>query len=158
MEQKIENQNVTVIYSLNNCKILSFSSIYNKEIEKNNFIHNFTFEINHTRTIKPENNTIEIYLNIIVFLEPEKKTFLGEISTLNIFGINNFDEVIQREGEGFKSPLILMAMFLGLSLSNTRGMLLGKAAGTCLQNAILPVINPTEFILNSEQKKIKNIE
>ena len=150
---KKDVKDISITYSIKDCKVLSYSSVYYQPIAEKNFIHDFTFQITTTHSIIPEKKFIQLITEVKIYFDPEKVTQLGDISTVNIFEIKNFDEVVKKDDKGIYLPLQLMAMFVGLSISNTRGMLVAKAAGTCLQNAIIPVLNPTELLKKSIKDK-----
>ncbi len=77
---------------------------------------------------------------------------LGEISVSCIFEIINFDEVIRIEENGkFDIPPRLIETLNVVSISTTRGVMFSTFKGTFLHGAVLPILDPKQFITNSQR-------
>ena len=145
----MENKNnINISYKLVKVKILSYSVLYFEDIILGKRIPNFTFEISGAQIIREETKTIDVMTTVKVFLEPDKKELAGEIKTLNQFEIFNYNEVLKGKNNTANIPKEFLATILGLSISNTRGMMIAKSTGTILENAILPILNPFDIIKN----------
>lgn len=155
MKQKLppeEKSVATVIpmtFRLVSINILSFSIKNEDKIIKESDI---VFEIGLENKTETKNNSIEVFTLVKVFSDKNKKTELGEVKTSNLFEIQNLDKLVVIEDKQSKLPEVLLASIIGISISNTRGILFAKAAGTVLSKAIIPVLNPTELIRNIIKK------
>lgn len=128
---------------LTSVKILSFSIKNELRIKEDN---NMVFEIGVTNNTNLNKSSIEIIILVKIFLDKTKKIELGEVKTSNIFEVMNLKKHIRVEDKKNTLPEVLLASIVGISISNTRGILIAKAAGTVLSNAVIPVINPSELI------------
>ncbi len=146
MNKKSEELKIT--FRIDICKILSFSAIYNEELEKKNYISDYTFEISINQEIDKSKKTVSYKSDVKIYLDPKKEIFLGYISTLNVFTILNFEDIVKvnDKDRNFGLPLPVASTLLSLSFSNTRGMLVAKSEGTSMQKVILPILNPVKFL------------
>lgn len=143
------NKPLPISFRLTNISILSFSV---KNAVKVNEINNSVFEIGVTNNTNLSKNKIDVIILVKIFLDKTKKIELGEVKTSNMFEIKDLKKHILVENKKSKLPEVLLATIVGISVSNTRGILIAKAAGTILSNAIIPVINPTELIRGQQVK------
>lgn len=140
----------SISFRLISINILSFS-IKNEDVPKKKL--EFVFELGIQTKTDLKKNIMEILTFIKVFSDKSKKIEMGEIRTSNSFLIENMKDVIIIESGKEKIPEMLLASLVGISISNTRGILFARAAGTILANAIVPVINPTELIRSGQKDK-----
>lgn len=141
-----ETKEIKITFRIDICKILSFSATYNQELEKKNYESDYTFEISINQEIDKSKKTVSYKSDVKIYLDLKKEIFLGDISTLNVFSIMNFDELVNEKDGNLILPLPVASTLLGLSFSNTRGMLVAKSEGTSMQKVILPIMNPIKFI------------
>lgn len=103
----------------------------------------YSFEQSVNLRIIPVVNQLEIIYSTIVFSDEQKNKKLGEITAIGEFEILNLDEL--KQGENAVVPTELLAMYVGIMIATVRGMLIVKSAGTILERAIIPILNPMDF-------------
>jgi hypothetical protein len=87
-------------------------------------------------------NRIDIKINDI-------DRILGSIVAKYWFEVEDFDQNIKKNKAGaFEIPQLLQLSFNAVALSTTRGLLFSSFRGTALHNAILPLIDPSQFEVN----------
>lgn len=109
---------------------------------------NFTFEITCVNNAIIPENLVNIQVIVKVFLDIEKQKQLGLLSLSNMFFINDLKRFANDENKTYTLPPDAEASLVGISLSHSRAILLAKCAGTFLQNALLPVMDPKAFVKN----------
>lgn len=114
----------------------------------------YTFEVNVLNQGYIKENILNSMISMKVFLDKEKKTELGNISISNIFEINNLNEFVNEKENSLNLPDSFEASIIGISLSHTRAIFITKCAGTFLQNAVMPILNPSEFLKINTDKKV----
>lgn len=114
----------------------------------------YTFEVNVLNQGYIKENILNSMISMKVFLDKEKKTELGNINILNIFEINNLNEFVNEKENSLNLPDSFEASIIGISLSHTRAIFITKCAGTFLQNAVMPILNPSEFLKINTDKKV----
>lgn len=141
-EKKIEKPATFRIFDI---KLNSFQeSKPDFDIPKN--YKNFTFEVSVSSRINLEMSLIDIIVTVKIFIDKEKKNPIASIDTSSIFEVINLNEVMIKENQVIKIPEILVLTLIGISISTTRGMLIAKTSGSILQNAFIPVLNPSDFL------------
>jgi hypothetical protein len=98
--------------------------------------------------IDNKNGIASILLNIVFGTNKQKKHFeLFGIETVHNFQIRNFAKIFSgTKKEPFEIPDELMVMFLNISISDTRGMLVALNTNQDYTNIILPIINPKNLL------------
>ena len=122
--------------------------------EANGNFNNYTFEVtcsNQGFVPKDLLNTIVI---LKVFLDADKKIELGNIKVENLFHIENLREYYIESKNKLDLPIQFEASLISIAISHTRSMFISKCSGTFLQNALLPIVNPMDFLKKSTQEKI----
>lgn len=137
-------------FKLISINILSFS-LKNEQNLKNE--SNFVFGIGVQDKINIDKNTIEVITTVIIYSDKTKKTEIGDLKTSNIFEVKDMKMHIQKEDNIIGFPKVILASLVGISISNTRGILVAKAAGTALAKAIIPIINPTNMLRGTRAKR-----
>lgn len=120
-----------------------------RQAQEPNF-NEYTFEVNVLNQGYIKENILNSMISMKVFLDKEKKTELGNISISNIFEINKLNEFVNEKENSLNLPDSFEASIIGISLSHTRAIFVTKCAGTFLQNAVMPVLNPTGFLKNQQ--------
>lgn len=101
-----------------------------------------TFEISINFNIDHAKKILVYTCQIKIFGEIEKQTTLGSIETKAEFEVLNLDKISDKE-KGI--PTGVMATFVGLLISSSRGMLSILSRGTSFEKGIIPIINPMVF-------------
>jgi hypothetical protein len=103
----------------------------------------FGFENNVNFSIEPALKQLTFQYTARIYSNEQLSKKLGEIQTFAEFELLNMDDF--KSEDQISLPEELLAMFIGIVLSSTRGMLVVKSAGTHLENAYIPVMNPMDF-------------
>ncbi len=106
----------------------------------------YTFEIKCENKGSIPHNLLFINVTVKVYLDKEKKLELGCIELLNTFQIPELKQYLLEEKNILDLPIPLEFALISISISHTRAMLYSKCAGTFLQDAMLPIVNPMDFI------------
>jgi len=141
-ENKVE---IPAKFRIFDIKLNSFQE-FKPKVEIPKKFNNFTFEVSVSSRINLELSLIEINVKVGVYVDKEKSHSIAVIDTISIFEVINLNEIIKNENQLLKIPEILILSLIGISISTTRGMLIAKTSGSLLQNAFIPVINPSDFL------------
>jgi len=152
-----EIQNIS--FSIKNIFVTKFSLDLKEELirlqnEKPEY-NNYTFEVNVVNQGYIKENMLNSIISMKVFMDKEKKTELGNISISNIFEIKNLNDFVNEKENTLNLPATFESSIIGISLSHTRAIFVTKCAGTFLQNAVMPILNPSEFLKKNADKKEK---
>jgi hypothetical protein len=101
-----------------------------------------TFEIGVNIQTAANTKTVTIANPITIFSDQTKKELLGSLEAKGEFIIENFEELKQ----GNSLPVPVVAIFVGVVISTSRGMLRVLSKGTSFESAIIPIINPTSLV------------
>lgn len=112
---------------------------------------NFTFEITCINSVLLPQNILNIQVAVKVFLDSGKTTQLGFLSLTNLFKVNDLKNYVNEKSKTYTLPPEMETVFIEISLSHARAVLYSKCAGTFLQNALMPVVDPKIFV--SKRKK-----
>ncbi len=95
-----------------------------KKISQTIYFDHVTYEMK--LNFKPDSSTQELTINstIEIYSDISKAHYLGKINSTGVFSILNFDEIVKPLNGKF--PATVIAMFLGILLSTTRGFLIMK--------------------------------
>ncbi len=99
----------------------------------------FSVYIEHRFNIEKKLVIVVIFIKLL-----EDQYELGSIKTSSIFEIQDFDKFITEKNVP-ELPTQAIINLNNIAISTTRGILFAYFRGTRLQNAILPIINPTDF-------------
>jgi len=112
-------------------------------------INGFAFDINLESKYDANNKLVFVIVSVTIYDE-KNQVKLGNASISNIFHLINFETLVKKGNNGSFLPLPNDAiLFLNsLSLSTTRGVMLGLFRGTFLHNAVLPIIDPKQLVMN----------
>jgi len=151
-----ENQNITL--SIKGILVTKFNLDLKEELikqqkEKPEF-REYTFEVSVSNQGHIKESILNSVILMKVFLDKEKKIELGNIQISNIFEIKNLKNFFDEKENVLNLPPASEASIIGISLSHTRAIFITKCAGTFLQNAVMPILNPSEFLkINSDRKE-----
>jgi len=105
----------------------------------------FTFEINSGILFNEEKKLCIIVLHTKTFYEPEKENLICELITQTVFEIDNFSEVMKKDGDTISAPDQIITTFISISISTTRGIYMMKNSENFLHKVLVPIINPNEL-------------
>ncbi len=117
----------------------------------------FRFQVNHNYAVQKEEKhlTAFIFLRYIYEDNEGNEEAVVELTTASDFIIDNFEEAISiNEDDSFDCEDSILATFLGLAYSSTRGILATYLGATPYNFLVLPVINPLELIKNEAPDKL----
>lgn len=117
----------------------------NRAIPETINMRNFNFNIQIETNADAQNKLLFAIVNVEILSE-DKTIKIGGISVNCIFGLNNFEEIIEISPKGIMSiPQPLMDIINSISISTTRGVMFATFKGTQLHHAFLPIIDPKQF-------------
>jgi hypothetical protein len=153
-----ESQDIT--FSIKGILVTKFSLDLKEELiklqsERPEF-NEFTFEVNVMNQGYLKESILNSMILMKVFLDKEKNIELGNINISNIFDVKSLGDFLNEKDNILYLPPAFEASIIGISLSHTRAIFITKCAGTFLQNAVMPILNPTEFMkINKDQKAVE---
>lgn len=104
----------------------------------------FEFEIKSGYQFYPDRNEIVAHTEIFIKAKGNDQV-LGKTSTAVVFTLQNWDEIITIIDDKVDVPQGLMTILHSIAYSTTRGMMYMQFRGTFLQNAHLPIIDPSNL-------------
>ncbi len=102
----------------------------------------FNFDINIEHRFDIKNNRIIAITNYRIWIEGVDDA-VGSASISCVFSILEMNKYV--EGKDIKLPAEFIKIINSLSLSTSRGILFMLFRGTFLHNAVLPIIDPSDF-------------
>lgn len=149
-------QNIDITSRLLAVKLVHFSTeTPEAHVKINPLEFNFRYEINVKQD--PDINGFRIKCKTSVFSNKDQNILLGTIETIGEFEVLNLNKIL----EHFKgTPTDLLAIFTGVVISSTRGMLIIKSENTILEGALIPLLDPKVFFTPEAEKSVvgKNTE
>jgi len=150
-----ETQDIT--FSIKGILVTKFSldlkeELINLQSERPDF-NEYIFEVNVVNQGYLKEGILNSLITMKVFLDKEKNIELGNINISNIFDMKNLKDFLNEEDNILYLPPAFEASIIGISLSHTRAIFVTKCAGTFLQNAVMPILNPIEFMKIRTDKK-----
>lgn len=106
-------------------------------------LENFKYEFNVNMNVNTSKKEITVNLIVNIYSDIEKKNKIGNINSHGVFIVYNLAEII-KASEG-KIPNIILANFIGVVISTTRGFLIDKSLNTPIDGAIIPMVSPLTF-------------
>ena len=77
---------------------------------------------------------------------------LGYFKFYFTYQVDNLDELVIVNNDTFQIDWALGVHLVAISYSTSRGLILAKVSGTCLDGAILPITDPSELLGDKEEK------
>ncbi len=105
----------------------------------------YSFNIEIQQKIDLPNKLVFVIVAIKISLT-EKFPGLATLSTLCVFDVENLSDIVQKEQNQYLLPAPAATTLNSIALSTTRGIMYSNLKGTYLQNAILPIVDPTTFV------------
>lgn len=110
---------------------------------------------NFSISIESRADTVNKLVFVIVHVEiknDDLSAVFGTLSVSCIFEIVNFKDVVKIDSDGkVNIPEQLTETLNSISISTTRGVMFSTFKGTFLHGAVLPVIDPKQFISGSRR-------
>ncbi|MCX6270513.1 MAG: hypothetical protein NTU44_04695 [Bacteroidetes bacterium] len=108
----------------------------------------YEFQFDFKVRLSEHEMLFEVLLGVTLFeKQPENvKIELAKISTVTSFKVDNYNEVIRKNGEVVNIPNQLITVAGGIAVSTVRGMFAICVKDTILANAVIPIINPQVFV------------
>jgi hypothetical protein len=146
---KVKDQEFNVEMQIRAIELLKES--FNVPAVSNIAITTFNFNIRIESKADAANKLVFVIVHVEIGNE-DHSIVLGEISVSCIFEIINFDEVIRIEENGkYDIPPRLIETLNVVSISTTRGVMFSTFKGTFLHGAVLPILDPKQFITNIQK-------
>lgn len=106
-------------------------------------IDGLQYEFNVDFRINVVNTEVVVGLKTTIYSDLEKKNKIGSLSSHGLFILINLNEII-KQFDG-KIPNIIIANYMGVLISTTRGFFIDRIEKTPLEGAVIPIINPMSF-------------
>lgn len=129
-------------------EILSFSTKKPANTVRKDRIN---FNVQHRFLTESDNHLFHVEINISVISGKQKPDKLSTLETRTTFKLKSIEE-----DDGMDIPKDLLATFLSIAYSNSRGALTAKSEGTITGDVPLPLINPVAVIDQFVRKHQEN--
>ncbi len=104
----------------------------------------FQFEVNLEHRINKEKLLIFVICSVSIFGESKENSF-GTIRTSCIFEVQELASFYEEEKNQFDFPEQFVTDLNSIAISSIRGIMFSTFRGTFLHNALLPIIDPSNF-------------
>lgn len=144
------------------CRVTSFQlGLPGKTLPTPDDVVGFSYTFTTEQGVDFDNAIIRIGLQVVIEAKRTDETLsherIGEIHTETFFQVTGIDALRTQKSDGSPAlPEIVGATALGLAFSTTRGMLLMLSAGSVLNQAFLPIINPLQLLRSSQEDQVAN--
>ncbi len=127
-----------------NMEIFSFS-IENYTLKEE--VTSFSFDFDTEIKLDIKNKLVFLYLDINVIAQKKNKSkeSVGQLDIEFIYLVENLNELIEKRKDLYQIDSTMKHILGGLAYSSCRGIMYAKGAGTILENAILPIVNPAKL-------------
>lgn len=132
-------ENINVTFSIKGIEIVR--SVLNQPPQSGLNFEEFTFNIGVEQKIDETNKIILVFVNTDILSKGVDKP-LASLSTLCIYHVANFEDIIKKEEGRLVLPDHFVNLLSSISISTSRGVMFTFFRGTYLHKAILPVIDP----------------
>lgn len=117
-----------------------------KELEEP-ALKKFEFHFQLQTKVTPSTESFDINLLTTFLYKSESGDIeLGHLRNYCSFFIVNFKESVKMEGGKPQVPKMLFPPTIGIAISSARGMLAVCLKDTIISNAIIPIVDPQQFI------------
>ncbi|WP_417610091.1 hypothetical protein [Owenweeksia hongkongensis] len=138
----METNQHTVNFQLTNVELLSVELHAPEQGLQPDTI--FEFDIKSGYQFYSDKTEIVAHTEILIKAKGHDKV-LGKAVTAVMFQIQNWDEIVSISNDKVDIPQQLMTVLHSIAYSTTRGMMYMQFRGTFLQNAHLPIIDPSNL-------------
>lgn len=141
------------------CRVTSFQlGLPGKTLPNPDDVAGFSYTFTSEQGVDFDNAIIRIGLQVVIEAKRTDETLpheqVGEIHTETFFQVTGIDALRTQKPDGSPAlPEMVGATALGLAFSTTRGMLLMLSAGSVLNQAFLPIINPLQLLRSSQPEQ-----
>ena len=134
-------------FQLTAIEILGFSLIDSTKLPE---VKLFNFGVGVEARLNAEEKLLFV-VSTVEIRNDDSSVLLADIKTSCVFAIKNFDEHVKQSASGkLEINQYLLNTLNMVSISTTRGIMFTTFKGTCVHNAILPVIDPKDFAAPKE--------
>ena len=106
----------------------------------------FNFDLSLEHRINPEKDSLVVACSVSVYNE-NKEFLLGKLSAGCLYLIKDLDHFINIDSKAPELPEPVTTTLNSVSISTTRGLMFAMFRGTFLHNAILPIVDPSSFVI-----------
>lgn len=123
-------------------ELLDYSLSYPSKKLPDNLV--FQFDVNIEHKLKIDDNLLLVVTSINIYVDDRETTF-GQFKSSCIFSIEKLSTFLDQKTGQLNLPVNFIIMLNSVSISTTRGLMFSQFRGTFLHNAILPIVDPSEF-------------
>ncbi len=155
----MDEKNLSIEFRIKGILVTNFSVNLREEYikldqEAKGTFKDYVFEVNCKNNVYVPNDIINVETFVKIFLDIDKKIELGKLQIENVYEVKNLKDFYNEKENSLNLPPDFEASLIGISLSHARAIFITKCAGTFLQNAVLPILRPKDFL----KKKLENQE
>lgn len=146
-----KKKEIRIEFGIKKISIMGFNVNSEKMALTESDLTRFDFNMEIGFGVVPAEKEVRFIFSFSVHPYQKKDIEVGKLTIEVIFFIVNMESIMQANKKKIKLPDMFLASLIGIVISTARGVWVSKVAGTSLDSAILPVLNPSEFL-----KKLKN--
>ncbi len=136
----------SVRFKLMGIELLDFCLNYPKQQMPAQMVFNFDIKLEHK--IPADNNLIAVVVTVDIKDESRTKD-LGSLMASCIYDVPDIKDYLDNKLKVPKFPDLFITTVNSITISTVRGLMFSQFRGTFLQNALLPVIDPKSFIIQT---------
>lgn len=141
-KQSIEGNQQTYSFSLKRIDLIEKSlRVYNKKEKKVDYDYSISLQIIPN---PPDNQSFHIML-VNIFPKGHEKDIIATVRLGFIFEIFDLENIAITNDEGITLPEGLLNLLNAVVIGTMRGVIFSELRGTQLDDAILPVLDPSKF-------------
>jgi hypothetical protein len=134
--------NQEIKFQIKNIELLDFSLQYPGQLL--NEETKYKFNINIEQKFSEPQNLVAVTTTINIIREADQQ-MQGAVTTNCIYMVDNLNQYGNEKTKTIHLPDQFNTTLISISLSTARGIMFSQFKGTFLHNAILPIIDPTDF-------------
>jgi len=139
-----EESPITCLFQIKSIELIDFSLNQSQLTPGDKVSYNFDINIEHRLNI--ENSCLFVVCTINTYDEL-RKLLLSCLKSSCCFFIENLATYFDTKTKDLQLPHQVVVSLNSISISTTRGLMYSQFRGTSLHNAVLPIIDPTSFLM-----------
>jgi hypothetical protein len=141
-KQNIESNQQTYSFSLKRIDLIEKSlRVYSKKEKKVDYDYGISLQIIPN---PPDNQSFHI-MSVNIFPKGQEKDIIATVRLGFIFEIFDLENIAITNDEGITLPEGLLNLLNAVVIGTMRGVIFSELRGTQLDDAVLPVLDPSKF-------------
>lgn len=109
----------------------------------------YQFDISLEHRPDPEKNIFAVVCSVTIFNETREE-LLGKLRSGCVYLIKDLGQYANTSSKVIELPEPIVTALNSVSISTTRGLMFSIFRGTFLHHAVLPIVDPTSFVMQNK--------